>query len=337
MANWYSDTGFQSDIVLSTRVRLARNLSDVPFPPKMTDEDASAVIENVGKSLKSTNLEFERTDILTLSPIEREKLVEKHFISPNLAAQKRPSAVFVSSDESVSIMVNEEDHIRTQAIFAGFECQKAYDIVSRLDECMAEHLGYAVHQKYGYLTSCLTNAGTGMRISFMMHLPAICKFRIADKLFSAMGKLGVTVRGMYGEGTKASGYLFQISNQMTLGVSEKEIIDRLNDVVNQLITKERELRVALLKQEGLSLEDKIMRSLGVLGTARLMSSKEMHGLFSNIRLGISQGLITDIKHETLNTLMVETAPAHLSTDAPSPAERDEKRAFMIRQKLKERI
>lgn len=333
MANWYTDTGFQSDIVLSTRVRLARNLSDIPFPCKMTDEDAQNVIDKVASSLDATNLEFLRTDILSVSPIEREKLVEQHFISPNLARQKKPSAVFVSADNSVSIMVNEEDHIRMQAIFAGFECRKAFEIVSSLDECMAKNLEYAVHEKYGYLTSCLTNVGTGIRISFMMHLPAICKFRLADKLFSALGKLGVTVRGMYGEGSKASGYLFQISNQMTLGVNEKEITERLNDVVNQLITKERELRLALLKQEGLSVEDKIMRSLGILKHSRLMSSKEMLNLFSNVRLGMSLGLITDISPSDLNALMVQTSPAHLSQDADSPMERDATRAKMIREKL----
>lgn len=333
MADWYKDTGFQSDIVLTTRVRLARNLSDFAFPHAIGDDDARKVIDSVDASLKSTNLEFSRKDILSLSPIERERLVEEHYISPKLAREKTPSAVFVSADRSVSIMVNEEDHIRMQAIFAGFECQRAVDIVSQLDRCMAQSLNYAVHQKYGYLTSCLTNAGTGMRVSLMMHLPAICKAGIADKLFSAMGKLGVTVRGMYGEGSKALGYLFQISNQMTLGVDEKEITDRLSDVAQQLISKERELRLALVKQEGISLEDKVKRSLGILKSAYLMSSKEMHTLFSNVRLGLSVGLIDDLKPEILNSLMIETAPAHLTEDMESARDRDAKRAKMIREKL----
>jgi len=333
MAKWYQDSLFQSDIVLSTRVRLARNLSATPFPSKMTSKDAQEVIEKVDKALNAMNLGFVRIDVLNKTPIELEKLVEERFISPNLARQKKPAAVFISADESISVMVNEEDHIRMQTIFSGFECQRAYDIISSLDTFIAQKINYAVHQKYGYLTSCLTNVGTGMRISCMMHLPAICKANIADSLFAALGKLGVTVRGMYGEGSKASGYLFQISNQMTLGMSEKEILDRFNDVVNQLITKERDLRKALLKQQGATLEDKIMRSYGILKTARLLSTKEMLSLFSNVRWGISLGLITNLEPRVINSLMVETSPAHLFLEEDDPHERDIKRAEIVRKKL----
>ena len=333
MAKWYGDTGFQNDIVLSTRVRLARNIKGIPFPQKMSDDDAVGVIKTLEEALGRMNMKFDKIDILSLSPLEREALVEKRFISPNLANAKKPSAVFIGGDESISIMVNEEDHIRLQAIYAGFECQKAYDVISGVDKVIAETAEYAVHQKYGYLTSCLTNVGTGIRISFMMHLPAICKAQMAESLFAAMNKLGVTVRGMYGEGSKASGYLFQVSNQMTLGVNEKEIADRLNDVVNQLITKERELRVELLKREGAVLEDKIMRSVGILKTARLLSTKEMLGLFSNVRLGISLNMFDDIRIETLNLLMVETSPAHLAGEKTTPAQRDVERARIVREKL----
>lgn len=333
MAKWYNDSGFQNDIVLSTRVRLARNIKGIPFPPKMSEEYSLGVIKAVEDSLCRMNMEFNKQDILSLSPLEREVLVEKRFISPNLAKAKKPSAAFISGDESISIMVNEEDHIRLQAIFAGFECQKAYDMVSGVDKVIAETVDYAVHQKYGYLTSCLTNVGTGMRISFMMHLPAICKAQMAESLFAAMNKLGVTVRGMYGEGSKASGYLFQVSNQVTLGLSEKEIADRLNDVVNQLITKERDLRNELLKREGPALEDKIMRSVGILKTARLLSTKEMLGLFSNVRLGISLNLINDVDPGILNLLMVETSPAHLAGGNLNPVERDIERAKTVREKI----
>ena len=333
MAKWYNDSGFQNDIVLSTRVRLARNIKGIPFPKKMSEEDSLGVIKAVEDSLCRMNMEFNKQDILSLSPLEREVLVEKRYISPNLAKAKKPSAAFISGDESISIMVNEEDHIRLQAIFAGFECQKAYDMVSGVDKVIAETVDYAVHQKYGYLTSCLTNVGTGMRISFMMHLPAICKAQMAESLFAAMNKLGVTVRGMYGEGSKASGYLFQVSNQVTLGLSEKEIADRLNDVVNQLITKERDLRNELLKREGPALEDKIMRSVGILKTARLLSTKEMLGLFSNVRLGISLNLINDVDPGILNLLMVETSPAHLAGGNLNPVERDIERAKTVREKI----
>ncbi len=333
MAKWYDDTGLQSDIVLSTRVRLARNIKDIPFPNKMTDEQAIGVISKVENALERMNMNFERKDILSLTPLQREKLVEKRFISPNFAKVKKPAAVFLSGDGTLSLMVNEEDHIRLQAIFAGFEGQKAYELVSKVDTVLGETADYAVHQKYGYLTSCLTNVGTGMRISFMMHLPAICKTHMADSLFGALGKLGVTVRGMYGEGSKASGYLFQVSNQMTLGVNEKEIAERLIDVVNQLISKEREMRNELIKTEGVALEDKIMRSVGILRTARLISTREMLGLFSNVRFGISVGLVQDISPEVLNLLMVETSPAHLASETDSPQKRDEERAKRVREKL----
>ena len=333
MAKWYKDSGFQSYIVLSTRVRLARNLRSVPFPGKMSDSQAQSVIDTVENALSTVNMGFKRTDILATSPTEREKLVEERLISPNLARRRMPAAVFVSEAESLSVMVNEEDHIRMQAIFAGFECQKAYELVSGLDSYMAKSLDYAVHSKYGYLTSCLTNVGTGIRISVMMHLPAICKAKLADSLFSAMGKLGVTLRGMYGEGSKASGYLFQISNQMTLGLDEKEIADRLNDVVNQLISKERELRREIAKNEGMTLEDKVMRSLGVLATARLLSTKEMLTLFSNVRMGISLGYINNVASETLNTLMVETGAAHLAEETESVADRDARRASIVRETI----
>ncbi|MBQ8588610.1 MAG: protein arginine kinase [Clostridia bacterium] len=332
MAKWYEDSGFQSDIVLSTRVRLARNISGIPFPAKMTMEDAKRVIDMTDSALSDINLGFSRTDISSIGTSEAQKLVEKRYISPNLAASKKPAAVFVSGDESLSIMVGEEDHLRMQAIFAGFECKKAYDIISGLDTFLADRLSYAVHRKYGYLTSCLTNAGTGMRISCMMHLPAICKSQLADSLFAALGKLGVTVRGMYGEGSKASGYLFQISNQTTLGISEKEIADRVSDVVNQLIAKERELRQKLHNPDDPVLEDKIMRSYGILKSARILSTKELLELSSYVRFGISLGLISDIEPRVISTLMVETGPAHLSEMA-DPRERDIKRAQIVRGKL----
>lgn len=336
MADWYKDDGFQGDIVLSTRIRLARNIKDIPFPSKMSDEDAKKVIDLTENALNDADIKFNKINLNELSETEKEILVENHYISPNLAKQKKPCAVFISEDESVSIMVNEEDHIRMQSIFAGLECQKAYDIISRADAYLADRLQYAVHPQYGYLTSCLTNAGTGMRVSFMLHLPAICWCSVAESMFAALGKLGITVRGMYGEGTKASGYLFQISNQMTLGVYEKEIINKLYDIVNQVITKEKELRASLIRQRGPVLEDKIMRSLGILKSARVLSSSEMMGLFSYVRLGISQGLIIDADTRTLNTLMIETSPAHLTHDNTTVMERDVERAALVRKKLNEK-
>lgn len=336
MAEWYKDEGFQSDIVLSTRIRLARNLKDIPFPTKMNNDDSAKVIELTENALKDSDINFVKTELNSLNPTEKEILVEKHYISPNIAKQKKPCAVFASEDKNLSIMVNEEDHLRIQAIFAGLECQKAYDLISKIDAHLADRLSYAVHPKYGYLTSCLTNAGTGMRVSVMLHLPAICRCSVADGMFAALGKLGITVRGMYGEGSKASGYLFQISNQMTLGVDETEILAKLYDAVNQVISKEKELRASMLKQQGPVLEDKIMRSMGILKSARVLSSGEMLSLMSYVRFGISQGLIVDTDAKTLNTLMTITSPAHLSKGNTTVMERDVERASIVRKTLSEK-
>lgn len=334
MAEWFNDTGMQNDIVISTRVRLARNLKGIPFPQKASEENCKKVIEMVEEALSTLNYKFTRINIAGLFKAERQALVEERYISLNMAECKRPGAVFISEDKSVSIMVNEEDHIRMQSIFAGYENQKAYDIINKIDTYLAEKLEYAVHPKYGYLTTCMTNAGTGMRTSYMLHLPAIVNAGIAENLFAAAGKLGITVRGMYGEGTKAGGYMFQISNQITMGRSEEEIMTNLSKVVENIISKERELRTKLHKQKGMVMEDQIMRSLGILKSARLMQSKELLTLLSNIRLGISLGLITDIDSKTLNSIMVETSPAHITNENITTAiDRDIERATIIRKKL----
>lgn len=334
MSEWFKDTGMQSDIVVSTRVRLARNLKEIPFPSKAKDEDCQKVITQVENALGMLNLKFEKILLHKLSPAQRSALVEKRYISMNMAECKRPGAVFISEDKSVSIMVNEEDHIRMQSIFAGYESNKAYDIISKVDTYLAQRLDYAVHSKYGYLTTCLTNAGTGMRTSFMLHLPAIVNAGIAENLFAAAGKLGITVRGMYGEGSKAGGYLFQISNQITMGRSEQEIMSNLSKVVENIIAKERELRTKMHKQKGMVVEDQIMRSLGILKSARLMQTKELLTLLSNIRLGISLGLIDEVNTAMLNSIMVETAPGHISNENITTAiDRDIERARIIREKL----
>ena len=335
MAKWYSDTTNQSDIVLSTRIRLARNLKGIPFPPKMTAEDAKKVVSLVETALDEMNYTFIKYDMQNLSTIEKQRLVEEHYISPDFAATKLPSCVYISEDNNVSIMVNEEDHLRIQCIYGGFEDEKAYDLIGKIDSYLSEKLDYAVHEKYGHLTSCLTNVGTGMRISYMLHLPAIVACKAADSIFSAIGKLGATVRGVYGEGTKSTGYVFQISNQITLGKDETEIKSSLNETVEGVITKEGELRKEIYKQTGLVLEDKIMRSLGTLTSARIMQSSEMLSLLSDVRLGISLGIIDNTDVKTVNSLMVTASRAHL-TDLQNPEpdfERDIKRAKFIRETL----
>lgn len=331
MAKWYLDGGFQDDVVLSTRVRLARNIKGIPFPNRMSSEDAEKVISMVSEALSKLNYKFKLIRLDGITDIERQRLMEEHFISPQMLKNPEHKAVFLSEDESVAIMINEEDHIRMQCIYAGLEDSKSYDLVSKIDDFLGETLQYAFHKKYGHLTACPTNVGTGMRMSFMLHLPALCMARMADNLFAAVGKLGVTVRGMYGEGTKSSGYIFQISNQTTLGKSESELSQNLTDVVNQIITKERELRRRIAKDKGVALEDNIMRSYGIIRYARKISTDELTGLLSNVRFGVSLGIIDDIDVNKLNEIMVITRPAHImETGTEDGFARDVKRAEVIK-------
>lgn len=331
MAKWYLDSGFQDDVVLSTRVRLARNIKGIPFPNRMSADDAEKVISMVSDTLSKLNYKFNLIRLSGLTDIERQRLMEEHFISPQMLKDPEHKAVFLSEDESVAIMINEEDHIRMQCIYAGLEGSKAYDLISKIDDFLGETLQYAFHKKYGHLTACPTNVGTGMRMSFMLHLPALCMAHMADNLFAAVGKLGVTVRGMYGEGTKSSGYIFQISNQKTLGKSESELSQNLIDVVNQIITKERELRRRIAKDKGMTLEDNIMRSYGIIRYARKISTDELTGLLSNVRFGVSLGIIDDIEINKLNEIMVITRPAHImETGTEDGFTRDVKRAEVIK-------
>lgn len=330
MAKWYCDRGFQEDVVLSTRVRLARNLKGIPFPNKMSEADGEKVIKTVADALSNLNYKFNLIRLKDITEIERQKLLEEHLISPQMLKNPEHKAVFISDDEAVAIMINEEDHIRFQSIYAGFESDKAYELISKIDDFLGNSIEYAFHRKYGHLTACPTNVGTGMRISFMLHLPALCMARVADNLFAAVGKLGVTVRGMYGEGTKSSGYIFQISNQTTLGKTEAELSQNLTDVVNQIITKERELRRRILQDKGVAIEDKIMRSLGLMTYAKKISTEELTGLISNVRFGVSLGIIGNIAINKLNEIMVVTRPAHITElGATNSYERDIKRAEVI--------
>jgi len=330
MAKWYKDIGNNSDIVLSTRVRLARNIKGIPFPNKISKEQAQSVIDMVDDALKMLSIKFTKIETDNISEKELSKLIEARYVSPDMRKIKIPGAVFISEDESISIMVNEEDHIRLQGIFAGEQTQTAYESLEKLDDYLADSLPSAVSEKYGYLTSCLTNVGTGMRVSYMMHLPAVVETGMAEKLFSTIGKLGVTVRGLYGEGTKPTGNIFQISNQITLGRSENELMENVCNIVNQIIEKEFELRQKLWDKKGIAIEDGVMRSVGILKNARLMQSRELMTLLSNVRLGVAGGYIKDITSADINTLMVETTPAFLEG---GDMERDIARAKIIREKL----
>ncbi|MBE7043610.1 MAG: protein arginine kinase, partial [Ruminococcaceae bacterium] len=310
-------------IVISSRVRLARNLKEFPFPSESTPSEK--VIHAVKKAAGS---EFTCLECNSMPPLDKQAMVEQHLISPALANRKN-GAVLLNRDQSISIMVNEEDHLRIQCMMPGFQLKEAYERANKTDDRLEEHLTYAFDSEIGYLTSCPTNAGTGLRASVMLHLPALTANHQMNSLIASVGKMGFAVRGMYGEGSQAEGDCYQISNQITLGLSEEETLQRLQSVTEQLIEREQQLRQAMLERNRAKMCDMIWRAFGTVKYAQIMTSREFMTLASQIRLGISLGIITHIKSETLNRLMTQIQPAHLQQHFGkelSPEERDMMRA-----------
>lgn len=337
---WMKKEGPDSDIVLSSRIRLARNLEEYNFPDLAGKEEAEAVIQKLEAACKERSYgdsgQFEILHLNQLKPLQKRVLVEKHLISPHLAEQSRFGAVMLNQDESVSIMVNEEDHLRVQCLFPGFQLNEALTLAGGLDDWIEEKVDYAFDEERGYLTSCPTNVGTGLRASVMMHLPALVITKQISRIIPAINQLGLVVRGIYGEGTEAQGNVFQISNQITLGKSEEDIVEDLRGVVLQLIQQERAARNNL--QEGLKiqLEDRIYRSYGVLANSRIIQSKEAAQCLSDVRLGIDLGIIKGISRSILNELMILTQPGFLqqyANETLTPDERDIRRATLIRQRM----
>lgn len=269
-------------------------------------------------------------------PLAKRVLVEKHLISPNLA-ESRFGGCLLSENEEISVMLNEEDHIRIQCLFPGFQLANALKAANQIDDWIEEQVDYAFSEKRGYLTSCPTNVGTGIRASVMMHLPALALTRQMNRIIPAINQLGLVVRGIYGEGSEAIGNIFQISNQMTLGQSEEDIVDDLNSVTAQLIEQERSARKALYQTSKIELEDRVYRSLGILANCRMIESKETAKCLSDVRLGIDLGIIKGLSSNILNELMILTQPYFLqqySGGALEPNERDIKRAAIIRERLR---
>lgn len=334
---WFEKEGFRDDVVISTRVRLARNVEGFSFPRLMSKEDSETLSDKVSTVLNQTGYGFDETDIASLSEIQKNFFLEEYTISKNMFDGRLKRKVFTGNDGHVSIMLNEEDHLRLQCIYAGFEPDKAYDLINKVDNLIGEKLSYAFSEKYGYLTTCPTNVGTGMRVSFMLHLPALSMTGHIDELFTAIGKLGVAVRGVYGEGSKSTGHIYQISNQVTLGFSEEEIIEKLTVVVNRIITQEKELRNRISKENGISFTDKIMRSYGVLKYASVMSTNELLELLSKVRLGVSMSMIEGVRLSDITNIMIKSRPAHImigEENVMSAFERDVKRAKLIKEILK---
>lgn len=340
-SNWMTGSGPESDIVISSRIRVARNLSHFAFPHMLSDEQAGEVIHAVAlaldhKELVSASGRLEMSRISELSSLQRQILVEKHLISPDLLKDHGKKAIALRDDEVLNVMINEEDHLRIQCILPGLQLESAWIQVNKLDDGLEKTLQYSFSERFGYLTACPTNVGTGLRASVMVHLPGLVHTDQIKNVLATISKLGLAVRGLYGEGTEAAGNLFQISNQVTLGHPEPEIIQNLVSVTGQLLEREREARRVLHKERREQLEDRVGRSYGILKHARVLSSSEAMKRFSDIRLGIDLGIIKDVKPRLITELMVQTRPAFLVQEAGSDmsaVERDVKRAEAVRKKL----
>lgn len=335
-AKWYQQSGADGDVVVSTRIRLARNLSHVPFPAGMTVEQRDEVIRQVFDAFPSDGSgAFQCIRMTELSEWDALSMVERHLISPNFTAQPDGEALLLSPDESVSVMINEEDHVRIQAMCAGLALDEAFRAANCWDDFLDTRLHFAFDDRLGYLTQCPTNLGTGMRASVMLHLPALQEKGVIQQLANTVSKLGLTIRGMYGEGSRSEGAMYQLSNQVTLGITEQEAIDNLKSIVAQIVKEERGYREQLRATP--VLEDRIYRSLGVLQNARLLSGKEFMLLISHVRMGAAMTILDAVDLNCISSLMVDAQPAALMQQAGrelDSTERDTRRAALVRERLK---
>ncbi len=335
---WLRCTGPNSDIVISSRIRLARNLSKYPFSHWASKKEQQEVLsvgrESVGVSKKIKNSLC--VNIGKLDTIDRQFLVERHLMSREHTVDAENKGLCVGDMEVVSIMINEEDHLRIQVMKSGFDLREAWRIISDIDSELGSKLSFAYSSDFGYLTACPTNTGTGMRASVMLHLPSLVMTKQINKVLQAITKLSLTARGLYGEGTEASGNFFQISNQVSLGHREEDIIDNIERIIKQIIDHEKSARDALMSQNRAVLEDRIWRAYGTLRSAHIMNSSETVDLLSLVRLGVDLGIIKEVNRALINELFIITQPAHLQKIEKKkldPSQRDTKRAQILREKV----
>lgn len=340
-SEWLKGQGPNFEIVVSSRVRLARNVDGIPFSHWASKEKQEEVVSRARAAIESCDFLKNSSffGLNELGPLDRQFLSERRLISHELAESKGVRAVVVGDKELVSIMINEEDHLRLQAMESGLQLMDAWRLIDRIEGRLDAKLKFAFSPEWGYLTACPTNAGTGMRASVMLHLPSLALTKQISKVLQAIAKLGLVTRGLYGEGTEPLGNYFQVSNQITLGQAEEEIIDNMERVIKQIIGHEENARKILLgKGRREFLEDKVFRAYGILKNVHIIDSAETIQLLSALRLGVDLGLIKDVHHRTLNELLIIAQPAHLQKQEGrtlSPAQRDVKRAELIREKLKE--
>jgi len=337
-SEWLKGTGPNSDIVISSRVRLARNLEGVVFPHLAAKKQGQETLEKIKDALLENdylkNSVFLR--LVDLNTIDKQFLIERHLMSRELAMKPENKGMLISQEEIISIMINEEDHLRIQIMKSGFDLTEAWNIINNIDNALSEKLTFAFSDDLGYLTACPTNVGTGMRGSVMLHLPALVMTKQINKVLAAIAKLSFTTRGLYGEGTQAAGNFFQISNQVSLGQNEAEIIENIKGIIRQIIEQENMARNALLQNNRQILEDRIFRSFGVLKSAYIINSAETIEMLSMLRLGQDLGIIKNIDRRMINELFILTQPAHLQKiegKKLTPQERDVRRAALIREKI----
>lgn len=338
MLKWYEETGDNEDVVISTRVRLARNLSSYPFPVKLSGEQAGQLVKELSGSLTGLESEegrkLEYVSMDAISDTDKVALVERHLVSETLIMKQEPAGAVLSEDEAISILVNEEDHLRIQALAGGMNLEKAWQIADRLDDEINRTFPYAYHEKLGYLTSFPTNVGTGLRVSFMLHLPAIAGTKRLAGIASDIGRFGVTIRG------SGVGNLYQIYNQKTLGQSEQEIMQNLETIAGQIIKQERRIRRKIIQENAAGLEDTLLRSYGILKYCKALEIGEGMNLLSDIQLGISSGLLKleEPGKKSVYPLMMGIQPAHLQKLAGRPLEQEERdgiRAEYVKEHLPE--
>ncbi|SMB84518.1 protein arginine kinase [Desulfonispora thiosulfatigenes DSM 11270] len=331
---WTEGSGNFPEIVLSSRIRLARNLEEFLFNTS-NKENSKGVLKTIKDATSNIeSLEFFNLEIF--NDLERKVLVEKHLISPGHGHNPQNKGILVNKEGSVSIMVNEEDHLRIQCFGSGLVLKDLWQKCTELDDLLEEKLNFAFNEKYGYLTTCPTNLGTGLRVSVMMHLPALVLTRQTNLILRQLSQVGVAVRGIFGEGTEALGNLFQISNQISLGQSEEEIVANVNLIVKRLVDQEQKAREYLLNKSGLLIEDKAKRAYGILTNAKIISSEEAFSLISDLRLGKTLGMVENLEIKPINELFLLCQPAYLqiiSGKEMTAQERDIKRAEIFKEIL----
>jgi len=334
---WMSADGPQATTVLSSRVRVARNLSGLPFPHRAGDDDLHDVLQQAEDALRSIDpngADFPFSIAMeNLGAVDRQFLLERHLISRELAGNGQGRAVKVGMGQTLSLMVNEEDHLRIQSIHSGLALASAWQETLSLDRKLEGQLPFAFEEKWGYLTACPTNAGTGLRGSVLVHLPGLVLTKQIHKVLQGISQVGLSVRGLYGEGSEVMGNFFQVSNQTSMGRSEEDIVENLDRVVRQLIEREEKAQQVLLKDARPQVEDKIWRAYGILRHCRSVSSQEVLALASAVRLGVSSGVLSEVSPAALNRLLVLTQPGHLQLGAGrsmDALERDVRRAEVAR-------